>query len=307
MSASVCLEQKRTQQSLQKTSKGIWGFTCQIPFVSEFLFQRRGWHVCKHPCSAPSTSLSASVGSRSSCLLRGRDLGHGLGVLLWEGERCPSGACQCALWLSFLVSFYQHTRLTQCPQPLPQSRAAGGSGWDPHPVPQLPREAFSQALLSSSSLSPFPVFTFLIWFVCLAPPWLAHGKLVHFGNPWPGEISFLESGSRPPLPASTPQQAAGRGLTCAPCTRTPLGPRTIPAPSPALPPRSHCSLLPCRFPPPCKLLGFFPAYLFSLREVHRLEKEWALVKQKQTCHPQQLCKARFLLAPREKRFHCFLS
>lgn len=59
--------------------------------------------------------------------------------------------------------------------PFPRAGLQGAGAGTLTPFPRLSQEAFSQALLSSSSsssssLSPFPVFTFLIWFVCLAPP-----------------------------------------------------------------------------------------------------------------------------------------
>lgn len=309
MIASVCLEQKLIQPSLQKTSKDIWGFTCQTPFISEFLLQRRGWDICKHPCSAPSTFLSPPAGSRSSLIPCGPGVGKRFGCF------CPRKGMLSREYVAMLSGFQDSS--------LPSWwLCSGGWGWhsvlSPFPReglgelggglslgPVLPWLALGGGFMSWALLPlPLLVFTFLIWCVCLAPPWLAHGKLLQFGNPGQGEISFLESCSWP-LFLPPPQCAAGSVPA-------------LPLPAPALPswpPALLCSaslftlqLDALQVPPPHKLLrGGFPAYLFSLCKVHRLEREWALLKQNQAGHPQQLCKARLLLTPREKCVHCFLS
>lgn len=275
MIASVCLEQKLIQPSLQKTSKDIWGFTCQTPFVSEFLLQRRGWHVCKHPWWAPSTFPSPLAGSCSSHTLWAR-LWEVIWVFLPEKEgNALWGACSYAFWPSgfqgsSLLSWWLHSGgwgWHSVLSPFPRAGLGGLAGAQHGTHTRLPSLALGGGCMSWALLLPLPllVFTFLIWCVCLAPPWLAHGKLLQFGNPGQGEISFLESGSWPPFPASVPVQ--GRGCTCAPTARS--SPALL-TPGPALPPCLHCSLLPCRFPPAsfwvCSSLFIFPLQSAPPRE-----------------------------------------
>lgn len=221
MIASVCLEQKLIQPSLQKTSKDIWGFTCQTPFVSEFLLQRRGWHVCKHPCSAPSTFPSPSTGSCSSRTLRAT-LWEVIWVFLPEKGNALWGACSYAFWPSGFqgssLSWWLHSGgwgWHSILSPFPRAalgRLAGAQRETHTPFPSLALGGgcMSWALLLLLLPLPLPVFTFLIWCVCLAPPWLARGKLLQFGNPGQGEISFLESGSLAPFSCLHP--GAGQGL-----------------------------------------------------------------------------------------------
>lgn len=262
MIASVCLEQELIQPSLQKTSKDIWGFACRSPFISEFLLQRRGWHVCKHPCSAPSAFPSPPAGSCSSPLWA-RLWGviwvslPEEGMFLWEYV-----AVHLAIWLpgqlsALLVASQCWVRLAQCPL-LPRGRAGRAQPETQTPLPLLALGGGCWVLLLLLPL-PLLVFTFLIWCVCLAPPWLAHGKLLQFGNPGQGEISFLESGSWPPFPASA--LVWGRGCTCTPPTRS--SPALL-TPSPALPPCLHCSLLPCRFSP-ASFWVFSSLFIFPLQ------------------------------------------
>lgn len=145
--------------------------------------------------------------------------------------------------------------------PCPQGEGWWGLSVGPTPLSHhWLREVVAWAGLSLLLFPlPLPVFTFLIWCVCLAPPWLAHGKLLQFGNPGQGEISFLESGS---WPLFLPPPGAGQGLVPA-----------LPPPNPALPswpPPCSAALFTLQFAslqvPPCKLLGFFqPVYFPSAK------------------------------------------
>lgn len=235
-------------------------------------------------------------------------LGHDLGAWLSERVHC---VCSTSVWAlpsvsrgSKLLSWClcigtQPSHSVLCPFP----RAGGAQPRTPFPGSvwrHFHRLCFPPPPPSPPSSIYFPN---LVRLPCssLIGPW----KIIAVWKSLAG-WNFLFGKQLPaPLPAST---LCGQGCTCTPAPDT-----VLPAPAlPSWPP--FCSLFtlqlcfPAGFsPPPRELLCFLPAYLFSLCKAHCLEREWALVKQNPTCHPQQLCKARFLLTPGRTCFHCFLS
>lgn len=265
MIASVCLEQKLIQPSLQKTSKDIWGFTCQTPFISEFLLQRRGWHICKQLCSAPSTIPSPPAGSCSSYTLWARRW-EVIWVFLQQKGNALQGARSHAFWLSgqlsaVLVALQWSVRLPQCPMPFPRGRAGGGSAWDPYSHGWLWEEVSELGSPPSPPSSIYFPNLVRLPRSSLIGPW----KIIAVWKSWAGWNFLFGKLLLAPFPASAPVR--GRGCTCASSAGS----------SPALLTRSPALLcLPVYIAaccpagsPPASFWGiFFPAYLFSLCKAH---------------------------------------
>lgn len=283
MIASVCLEQKLIQPSLQKTSKDIWGFTCQTPFVSEFLLQRRGWHVCKHPCSAPSTFLSPPAGSCSSHTLWAR-LWEVIWVVLPEKGNALWGACSYAFWLSgqlsaIFVPSQWWVRLVHCPLPLTKGRsgrAGGGLAWDPHPSLIAGFGRWLHELGSPPPPPPSPPSSIYFPNLVRLPrssligPW----KIIAVWKSWAG-WNFL-FGKWLLAPFSRLRPGAGQRLYL--CSHSQIQPCPPDPPALLCLPVYIAACFPAGFP--LQASGFLPAYLFSLCKVHCLERERALNKTK---------------------------
>lgn len=267
MIASVCLEQKLIQPSLQKTSKDIWGFARRSPFISEFLLQRRGWHVCKHPCSAPSAFPSPPAGSCSSPLWA--RLWEVIwvflpeeGMLLWEYVAMHSGHLTSRTALCSLGGFtVQGEPGTVSSPPSHRQSWEGwwGSAWNSDPSPTA---AFGRWLLGSPPPPSSPpssiYFPNLVRLPCssLIGPW----KIIAVWKSWAG-WNFL-FGKWLLAPFSCLHPGVGQGLYL-------HSPHQI-QPCPADPQPCSASLFTLQLASlqvlPCKLLGFFqPVYFPSAK------------------------------------------